>query len=118
MALYATRPWRQYAEGPTTVAGGHFGDHKLSLTSKDVRFTRSKDGGIVYAILMDWPGDGVRVDIEALGNTDHRRSIEDVTLLGHKAPIEGAQEDGALGVMMPDEKPCDYAFALKVVSAK
>ncbi len=78
---------------------------------------RGRPRGQMQSVLI---GDykGVRVDIKALGKTDHRRSIENVTLLGHKGTIEWTQENEALIVMMPNERPCDHAFALTVVLAK
>jgi len=114
-AIYATRPWEQYGEGPTAVAEGHFGDNKLGLTAKDIRFTRSKDGNTIYAILMDWPGNGAQVDIKALGSGNHDRKVSGVTLLGNDGPLKWTQGNDALGVQMPDARPCEHAYALKIV---
>jgi alpha-L-fucosidase len=114
-AIYATRPWKQYGEGPTAVAEGHFGDNKLGLTARDIRFTRSKDGNAVYAILMDWPGDGAKIDIKALGGANHDRKVRSVTLLGNDGPLKWTQGNDALHVQMPDARPCEHAYALKVV---
>ncbi|AHG01953.1 hypothetical protein HALLA_01250 (plasmid) [Halostagnicola larsenii XH-48] len=57
-AIYETRPWDAFGEGPTRVeAGGEFiGD--VEYGPEDVRYTRSKDGDTVYAIVMGWPGPG------------------------------------------------------------
>lgn len=56
-AIYGTRPWKVYGEGPTKVAGGAFHDTQTeSYTSRDIRFT-TKDGAL-YAIALAWPKDG------------------------------------------------------------
>ena len=63
-AIYATRPWKIYGEGPSTTATekGHFGGQsdtqKQPFTAQDVRFTQSKDGKILYAIVLAFPADG------------------------------------------------------------
>lgn len=47
-AIYGTRPWKVYGEGPTHVVGGSFKDTATTgYTSQDVRFT-TKDG-VLYA---------------------------------------------------------------------
>ena len=53
-AIYGTRPWRVFGEGPTRPKAGHMGEGKAApFTSADIRFTAK--GGALYAILMDWP---------------------------------------------------------------
>ncbi len=113
-AIYATRPWTTYGEGPTAIQGGAFGDHKLGLTAKDIRFTRSKDGKTVYALLMDWPGDAAVVGIESLGRNNHQRRIKSVHLMGHNGPLKWTQSSKVLTVHMPHTKPCNHAYALMI----
>jgi len=117
-AIYATRPWRQFGEGPSTVAGGAFGDHKIRLTSRDIRFTCSKDGRTVYAFVMDFPGPGAVVRIKALGKAGLGRAVRRVRLLGHQGAIPWTQQDEALVVTMPEQPPCDHAVALAVSLAE
>ena len=54
-AIFATRPWRKYGEGPTKPPpAGAFGEDKQKpFTGEDVRFT--KKGDTLYAIFLDWP---------------------------------------------------------------
>ena len=117
-AIYSTRPWKQYGEGPTAVKEGNFNDNKLGLTARDIRFTRSKDGKVVYAILMAWPGDGASVSIEALGLGNNKRVIRSVGLLGHEGDLKWSQSAKALTVDLPAARPCEHAYALKVVLAR
>jgi len=54
-AIFGTRPWRKYGEGPTKPPPpGAFGEDKQKpFTGEDIRFT--KKGETLYAIFMDWP---------------------------------------------------------------
>lgn len=50
-AIYDTKVWKIYGEGPTKVQDGHFSDAiKKNFTSEDFRFTAKEDK--VYAICM------------------------------------------------------------------
>ena len=54
-AIFATRPWRKFGEGPTKPPPpGNFSEDKLKpFTAEDIRFT--KKGETLYAIFLDWP---------------------------------------------------------------
>ncbi|MDZ8118790.1 alpha-L-fucosidase [Pontiella sp. NLcol2] len=64
-AIYSTRPWINAAEGPTAEPEGGFAARKkfmaLKYTEKDIRYTASKDGKTVYAIIMGIPKAGSEV---------------------------------------------------------
>lgn len=58
-AIYGTRPWITYGEGPTRTISGEFKDTSgESYTGHDVRFTIK--GDTLYAITLGsaWRGDG------------------------------------------------------------
>ncbi len=55
-AIYGTRPWTVFGEGPTKVNEGHFGEEKTGdFTAQDIRFTTK--GTTLYAICLGWPGE-------------------------------------------------------------
>lgn len=121
-AIYGTKPWARYGEGPyysspepAWRSPGPDDPPNESFSSKEVRFTTK--GDTLYAILMDWPGETATVT--SLG-TDAKLigKIEKVELLGHKGEIKFTQNAGGLVVTLPAEKPCDVAFALKIISTK
>ncbi|UZK70292.1 alpha-L-fucosidase [Sphingomonas sp. S1-29] len=92
-AIYDTRPWRIYGEGPTDLSGGmHNEDQAAKLGAHDVRFTTA--GGALNVILLGWP-DGP-VTIAALGTRAAGR-IERATLLGGG---EVAMRRSASGLML------------------
>ncbi|MCM1027848.1 MAG: alpha-L-fucosidase [Roseburia sp.] len=89
-AIYGTKVWRKYGEGPTQIVEGQFSDGiKKNFTSKDFRFTTR--GGYLYAIALKCSDDG-EYFITSLGEQDASRQanfhgiIRSVAVLG---------EDGA-----------------------
>ena len=50
-AIYGSRPWRAFGEGPTQIVEGQFSDGiKKNFTSQDFRFTTK--GGKLYIIAL------------------------------------------------------------------
>ena len=47
-AIYSTRPWKIYGEGPTESASGSFSDQKKPYTSKDIRFLFRQHPAILF----------------------------------------------------------------------
>ena len=81
-AIYGTRPWKVFGEGPTNVVGGSFNDDKrTSFTSNDVRYVTR--GDTLYATVMGMPPGGV-VTLRSLGThlSLHRKPILDVSIIG------------------------------------
>ena len=54
-AVYGTRSWASYGEGPTAMGGGLFSGPKAGV-ARDVRFTRSQDNKVLYATALGWQG--------------------------------------------------------------
>ena len=82
-AIYGTRAWSVYGEGPTKVIEGSFADTKRQpFTPRDVRFTTK--GKTLYAILMAWPTDKrsrPRLRRWPRGNKNASGEIGDVALV-------------------------------------
>jgi alpha-L-fucosidase len=117
-AIYGTRPWKIFGEGPTQVVGGSFNDTKrASFTGQDIRFTTR--GDTLYALLLAWPEQG-RATIKSLG-TDlmlYEMPIEKVEMLGVSEPLSWNRTSDGLVVAMPARKPCEHAFALRITPKK
>src|SRR5579872_1014183 len=113
-AIYSTRPWKVYGEGPTQVVGGSFKDAEgKSFTAEDIRFTQR--GNAVYAIALAWP-ENRRLTIKSLG-TDaglSKPDIKTVELVGSKAKLKWARDKAGLHVELPADKTSDYAFSLRI----
>jgi alpha-L-fucosidase len=111
-AIYCTRPWLVYGEGPTQVKGGAFKEN-FTYTAKDIRFTTK--GKTLYAIALGWPDDGKFV-IKSLAkaNDANINKIRRVELLGHKGKLKFTQTADGLTVELPGEKLTDLTCSLKI----
>jgi len=113
-AIYATRPWVVFGEGPTAVVEGPFADEKRQpFTPEDVRFT-TRDGAL-YAVVLAWP-EGGRVTVRSLarGSPHLRGEVRSVELLGATAPLKWSRDEAGLHVELPAARPSDYALVLRV----
>ena len=113
-AIYETRPWKVFGEGPTVVEEGGFTDTKrAAFVTGDVRFTTR--GDFLYALLLAWPENGEAV-IESLGTNLRLYTAEvgTVEMLGAAGPLEFSRDEKALRVKLPAARPCDHAFVLKI----
>jgi len=118
-AIYGTTPWVFYGEGPACIKNpGHHGQGKNQGTeipkysAKDIRFTQKE--GVLYAIVLDWPEEDL--DIKALGYDGklYPGEIKSIRLLGSDSTIEWKQNPQSLSVKFPQERPCDFAYVLKI----
>ena len=111
-AIYGTRPWKIYGEGPTKVAAGSFHDtDTATYTAEDFRFTTK--GNDLYAIELGWPANGETV-IESLGTAVDRQPIESVVLLGSDAKLQFRQQSDGLHIQLPANAAGKYACAFRV----
>ncbi|MFC3121553.1 alpha-L-fucosidase [Agaribacter flavus] len=115
-AIYNTRPWITFGEGPTEVLDGtHSNDgekHRKDFNEKDIRFTQNKNA--LYAILMAWPGDNKTVTIRTINSENYDDAISTVTLLGHDTPLDFEQKPEGLAVKLPEHSPSEHAQVLKI----
>jgi len=119
-AIYQTRPWKVYGEGPSTVKAekGQFGGQtdvqKAPFTAEDIRFTQSKDGNTLYAIVLEIPADG-RVTVRSLasGSAHWTQDIRSVGLVGGSG-LKFTRDQAGLHVTLPAETAGRIAFALRI----
>jgi alpha-L-fucosidase len=117
-AIYATRAWDVYGEGPTKMGGGSF-TQPTAGTASDVRYTRSKDGDAVYAILLGWPGNGRQVTLSAVTASRFPVGTGKVFLFGPTGgpaiELPFTQDASGLHVTLPAAQPYTaLAYALKI----
>jgi len=113
-AIYGTRPWTKYGEGPTEVVGGYFHDTDTKpYTAQDFRFTSK--GPDLFAIELGWPADG-KVTIHSLGTASlgAGHSIAGVSLLGSSDKLEWHQEADGLQIKLPSQPSTKYAYVYRV----
>lgn len=112
-AIYATRPFQVFGEGPTEVVEGKFTDtQRAPYTAQDIRFTTTPEA--LYAICLDWPE--TTLTIRTLGSQSSipAERIESITLLGSDAPVTWRQDEQGLAIDPPQERPCEHAYTFRL----
>lgn len=99
-AIYATRPWRVFGEGPTRLVEGmqNEGDAK-PFEAADLRFTVK--GGDLFVLPMAWPTGSLT--IESLG-ASAAGEVADVALLGG-GTLDFRRDALGLHVTLPERRP-------------
>ena len=122
-AIYATRPWKIYGEGPSTQVAekGQFDGLKdvsnKPFTPQDIRFTQSKDGKNLYAIVLEIPKDGqVIIKSLAANSANWPSKIGSVRLVGGSwwNKLKFSRDETCLHVSLPEKFNGKIAFALKI----
>jgi alpha-L-fucosidase len=108
-AIYGTRPWQIFGEGPTAVISGHMKEREQQpFTSQDLRFT--KKGNSLYAICLGWPEKEWIMQSLKTGAAH----ITTVSLLGSSEPVSWKQRSDGLVIKVPKAKPCGHAYTLRL----
>lgn len=116
-AIYATRPWKVFGEGPDTVRSAPFkGTGVSALGVKDIRFTRNKSNTVVYALVLGWPAEEFAVRSLGSANSISPGKVAHVDLLGTDKKLKWVQTPEELRVKLPkDYRPeTDFASAFKI----
>lgn len=115
-AIYGTRPWEVYGEGPTKLKEGPFEGFTDAgeYTWKDIRYTQKGDA--VYAIMLGWPGSDQEIQLQAFtqNGINKARSISDVSMLGSEEKIDWNLQKGRLMIKTPRHSPNKKAVVFKI----
>ncbi|HVM74625.1 MAG TPA: alpha-L-fucosidase [Candidatus Saccharimonadales bacterium] len=112
-AIYGTRPWRIYGEGPTKVIEGSFHDEDTRpYTAEDFRFTTK--GNVLYAIELGWPANGEAVIRSLSSGVAGQEKIASVELLGSDSKLAFQQSADGLHIKIPAQPPVKYAYAYRI----
>lgn len=117
-AIYGTKVWRKYGEGPTQIVEGQFSDGiKKNFTSQDFRFTTAR--GYLYAIALKCSGNG-EYYITSLGNQDASRQanfhgiIREIQVLGEEERPVWSRDEGGLLIKCGKRGNQPIVFKIKV----
>lgn len=91
-AIYGTTYWETFEDG-------------------DFRFTVKGDA--LYAIALQWPEEE-RVTLTTLAG----RKVRGVRMLGSDEEVRFTQSDRGLTIVMPETRPCKYAYTFKIDFSK
>ena len=102
-AIYATRRWRVAQEG--------------DIDNTTVRYTASKDNAVVFALVLQWPDNGVLAVASPKPGTDAT-----VTMLGSPTELPFKAMSGGTGFIVqlpypnPSKMVSDYIWVLRLVN--
>lgn len=111
-AIYETRPFSHFGEGPTRLAKGGGFIEEVEYTARDIRYTRSKDDRVLYAILLGWAGHGEEVLLESVDSRFFQ--VKSIKLLGSDAEIEWKMVKEGLVLTLPESAPNEMALAFRI----
>jgi len=128
-AVYGTHNWMVDGEGFTRLpprsgrgtggtpppAAGPSPSESKPAKAVEYRFTVKGDN--LYAIAQSWPGDTAIITSLAAGSALEGK-IASVSLLGHSGTLQFTRDDQGLKVKMPSERPCEYAYTLRITGLK
>ena len=110
-AIYGSRPWAIYGEGPTETIEGEFAENKQErYTSEDIRFTTQ--GDTLYAIALGHPDDS-KVTIKALAENSEYfpQQIARIMHLSSQQNLEWTRDEIGLHCQVHSD---EVAIALKI----
>ena len=113
-AIYATRPWKIYGEGPTRIKAGELTEHENKpFTPKDFRFTTRDEA--LYAFCLGLPKQDIT--IKSLGTNAGlwQKPIARVRVLGSEEKLQWSCEGEHLRIKPLPHWPCDYALVFEIV---
>ena len=113
-AIYGTRHWQIYGEGPTGIPQSFREREQQAYTAEDVRFTVK--GNALYATCLGWPGNECTIRSLAAGGR-LAEQIAAVSMLGSEESLSWSRDENGLTVQMPAERPCDHAYVIKITVA-
>ncbi|MEI7423804.1 MAG: alpha-L-fucosidase [Prolixibacteraceae bacterium] len=130
-AIYGTRPWTVFGEGPNHGMNPSFsgvaaqsplspGNPNYSgqniYTSQDIRFV--KKGDLLFALVMAIPTSDIRINSLGKSSAVPGKTIANVSLQGSRKPLKWKQDNDALVIEKPTNLPCDYVLAFKIEFTK
>lgn len=117
-AIYGTRPWYTYGEGPTREPEGHFENReaflKVKYSVKDVRYTTKV--GTIYATLLGEAAPGQEIVLKAFAKDQLPKieRVKNVSFIGSSEKIKWQQTDSGLIITAPEKPLKELATTIKI----
>ena len=115
-AIYGTRPWYTFGEGPTLEPDkDHPGAFQnITYSARDVRYTTS--GSTVYALFLGKPEEGGEVLLESfsLEKSGQDIQVKSVSIPGESEALEWKQDDKGLTVSLSSGNLDPMSTVLKI----
>jgi alpha-L-fucosidase len=116
-AIFDTRPWKIFGEGPTRSPQVDFPYRDVQYTPEDIRFT--SNAGVLYAIALSWPDNGTLLIKSLARHSPYSQGeITSVVLLGSDAKLEWTRDQNGLAIVLPKRKPCRYSYSFRILQGQ
>ncbi len=119
-AIYSTRAWEKYGEGPTLMGAGQgIFTEPAEGTAKDVRYTRSKDNTTLYAIMLGWDNGQKDMTLSLLATDSiDLKYLKSVELIDGEAgkylPLDYRQGTEGLTISLPEKTFDELAYVVRL----
>jgi alpha-L-fucosidase len=115
-AVYGTKPFAVFGEGPTTAPKNSTAKNSdiQAYTAEDIRFTTSPDGAVLYATALGWPASGELTIHTLFKGNPYSRAACNVRLLGSQSAIVFRQMTDGLHLKLPPQSPGDIAYVFRI----
>ena len=113
-AIYGTRPFKIYGEGPKRmVSSGHFVQMNGEYSAENIRFT-TKDNNL-YVIQMGWLGSHKEFTVNCLNHDNLANTqIKEISVIGSDESIIWKKSDEGLKIRTPFKAPNKSAVVFKI----
>ena len=113
-AIYETRPFKIYGEGPKRMASsGHFVQMVSEYNAENLRFT-TKDNNL-YVIQMGWLGSHKEFTVNCLNHNNLANTqIKEISVIGSNESIRWERSDEGLKIRTPFKAPNKSAVVFKI----
>ena len=111
-AIYGTRPWKVFGEGPARAAAGmHSEGKRQPFTAQDVRFTTH--GETLYALVLDAPQDRT-LTLKSLPSNAMPGKVERVELLGVAQALRFEHTPQGLTITLPSQSLSQGVWGVRI----
>ncbi len=107
-AIFGTRPWTTFGEGPSVIPAKYMNELMDPLTWQDIRFTTK--GNVLYAICLGVPQGEIKIT-SLVAQAD---KIKSVALLGSSEKISWKATPEAIVLQPLAQWPCAHAVVFKI----
>jgi len=112
-AIYETRPWETFGEGPTKVKEGMYvADHNVDFGARDIRFT-VRNRALFVHILGD-PGTQVLISSIRRDTPLPGASLSRAQMLGGDSQLTWEWTPDGLALQLPEGKPSADAIVIRL----
>lgn len=110
-AIFGTRPWVKYGEGPTEIETGYDTEPLDPWSAEDIRFTTK--GKLFYVTALAKP-EGKTLLVKSLSKDSQLGEIDSVRVLGSPNTLKWRQSSAGLSIDLPTLSDGDYAYVFEL----